>query len=354
MIYAPVIIPTLCRYEKFVNCIESLKKNTWAEYTDIYVGLDYPVKESHKDGYQKIKDYLKKNKFAEFQSLHVIERKKNKGAIGNLRDLIETCFQKYDRCICTFDDLEHSQNFLQYMDTMLTLYELDGSVTAVTGYSYPVEWKVKEGCNAVKQNFTASIWGMGLWKNDWTEMIHYVENSGLVHDFTKAYRDGKFKLMTDFAITDYVNHVAYGVYKKSLMSQFTDIALRIYLGVKGKYVIMPVVTMTRNYGFDGSGAYCQEINYSNTEDVTSENYDFSRQPIDQNNTFNPIIDKQFDIEFNRTLLNKFDKVDEDKVISAWKRVEYYSNRCYIWRIYLNIRKSFRRGIKNCIKRICGL
>ena len=58
MKYAPVIIPTLCRYEHFVRCVESLKKNTWAKYTDIYIGLDYPKKDSHREGYLKIKEYL--------------------------------------------------------------------------------------------------------------------------------------------------------------------------------------------------------------------------------------------------------------------------------------------------------
>ena len=54
MIYAPVLIPTLCRDEHFIRCIESLKRNAWAKYTDIYIALDFPCKESHWDGYNKI------------------------------------------------------------------------------------------------------------------------------------------------------------------------------------------------------------------------------------------------------------------------------------------------------------
>ena len=45
MIYAPILIPTLCRSKHFIRCIESLKKNGWAMYTDVYVALDYPSKE---------------------------------------------------------------------------------------------------------------------------------------------------------------------------------------------------------------------------------------------------------------------------------------------------------------------
>ena len=46
MKYAPILIPTLCRSKHFIRCIESLKKNGWAKYTDVYVALDYPAKEA--------------------------------------------------------------------------------------------------------------------------------------------------------------------------------------------------------------------------------------------------------------------------------------------------------------------
>lgn len=56
--YAPVIIPTLCRYEKFRNCMETLSQCTGADKTTVYIGLDYPLNQSHVAGYQWIKKYL--------------------------------------------------------------------------------------------------------------------------------------------------------------------------------------------------------------------------------------------------------------------------------------------------------
>ncbi len=38
-VYAPMLIPTLCRDQHFMRCIESLKKNTWAKYTMSILGL---------------------------------------------------------------------------------------------------------------------------------------------------------------------------------------------------------------------------------------------------------------------------------------------------------------------------
>ena len=58
MVYAPIYIPTLCRSEHFQKCIESLKTNTWARYTDVYIALDYPPSEKYRAGYEKICSYL--------------------------------------------------------------------------------------------------------------------------------------------------------------------------------------------------------------------------------------------------------------------------------------------------------
>ena len=40
---APILIPTLCRYEHFVKCIQSLKENTLANESDLFIALDYPL-----------------------------------------------------------------------------------------------------------------------------------------------------------------------------------------------------------------------------------------------------------------------------------------------------------------------
>ena len=77
-VYAPVIIPTLCRFEHFKRCVESLKRCTGAEYTDVYVGVDYPSQESHWEGYQKICNYV--SEVTGFRSFNVILRDRNFGA----------------------------------------------------------------------------------------------------------------------------------------------------------------------------------------------------------------------------------------------------------------------------------
>ena len=74
MIYAPVIIPTLNRYEHLKNCLESLSKCSGAENTEVYIGLDYPSRSEHLSGYKKIRDYLDNCGDLGFKKLTVIKR----------------------------------------------------------------------------------------------------------------------------------------------------------------------------------------------------------------------------------------------------------------------------------------
>ena len=61
MIYAPILITTLNRYECLRRCIESLQKNSWADKTELFISVDYPPTDKYVDGYNKIKKYLNKN-----------------------------------------------------------------------------------------------------------------------------------------------------------------------------------------------------------------------------------------------------------------------------------------------------
>lgn len=118
MVYAPVLVPTLCRDQHFIRCIESLKKNIWAENTVIYIALDYPSNENHWSGYNKILNYLGGD-FSEFSEFHVIKRNYNFGTLNNVADARNEILKKHDRFIYTDDDCEFSPNFLKYINLCL-------------------------------------------------------------------------------------------------------------------------------------------------------------------------------------------------------------------------------------------
>ena len=113
MIYAPVIIPTLNRYEHFCKCLESLEVCTGAEYTDVYIALDYPPSDKYVDGWKKVDAFLQeKEKNNNFKSLIVYRRKENYffSDKGNLKTAIEDLPRTVERFIYSEDDNIFSPN----------------------------------------------------------------------------------------------------------------------------------------------------------------------------------------------------------------------------------------------------
>ena len=347
MIYAPVIIPTLCRDKHFVRCIESLRRNPWAKYTDIYIGLDYPAKEAHWDGYRKICAYLEQS-FPEFHAVHIFRREKNVGAGANGALLREESLKVFDRYIYMEDDLEVSPNYLEYMDKALLEYEADPNVVMVTGYAYPLKWKAADGCTVVKQNFNGSAWGRGIWRSKRADLVRYLQPNGLAKDFSKAYQSGCFEKMIDYAVKDYTNLCEGGWSgKHAFLNNTTDVAMRVYLAVQNKYAIMPLISKVRNHGYDGSGVYCKRIEGKSEADFCVDNYSFSTQPIDESDTFALIEDQSFDLTANRELLNQFDRVDPEEMKDVWRRASIIAS----WGRYGGVLLSGVKVIKKLNKKL---
>ena len=115
MIYAPILIPTLCRDEHLRKLIESLSINPWAKYTELYVAVDFFLQEKYKKGREKILKYLRSIDTIQFKAIHIIERERNYGAFGNIDALQNEIAEKYDRFISIPDDMEVSPNTYPYI-----------------------------------------------------------------------------------------------------------------------------------------------------------------------------------------------------------------------------------------------
>lgn len=302
MKYAPVMIPTLCRYDKLVRCIESLRKNSWAKYTEVYVAVDYPSKESHWNGYNRICEYLEQD-FLEFKAMHIIKRTNNYGAASNCQALREKVLESHDRFIYTDDDIEFSPNFLEYIDKTMEYYDDDPDVIAVCGYSYPLEWKVSSGSNIFKSTTGCFTWGTGFWKNKYTLLRSELVNGVLRAEYEKGNRNLWKRKLID---ARYIEFLGLGISKeKGLLDKASDVGIGIYMELFDKYSVIPVLSKARNYGFDGSGVVCQSIE-SDVFAFNASEYDYQNQEIDNENQFEVYPDKlQLDAD-NKKLWNEFD------------------------------------------------
>lgn len=257
MIYAPVIIPTLNRYEHFKKCLESLEGCTGAEHTDVYVALDYPPSEKYVEGWRKNDAYLhEKEKKNRFKTLTVYRRKENYffSGKGNGKTAINDATKDVDRYIFSEDDNVFSPNFLKYVNDGLEKYENFPDCLAVCGYNYKgVKLNGYDKNCYLSREYSA--WGVGFWKGKRNLLSKY-----LTYDYAKT-------IMSSW-------HNIWIIYKNEprLLNTillnldcgriFDDTMIVAYQYLNKKYSLFPKLSKIRNIGFDGSGTSIFDIDKS--------------------------------------------------------------------------------------------
>lgn len=245
MNYYPVVIPTLCRYEHFKRCVESLSKNTHAEKTELIIGLDFPLNNEHKDGYNKICNYIPQ--ISGFKKVTVFKREKNYGAEANSKELANYAFSNYDAYIYSEDDNEFSPCFLDFMNQALEKYKYQEKVSTVCGYTQIMhESKQTKGVLFTHDN---CAWGMGIWKHK-EESLLLIKNNDIVWQSSLAFWKTFLKapaITTMFA----------AMMKKG--EQWGDVMRSIYSIQHNTYQVRPYTSLVRNWGYDGTGLHCTSI-----------------------------------------------------------------------------------------------
>lgn len=289
MVSTPVLIMTLCRYEHFRRCVESLKQNPYAKDTELYIGVDYPLKESHWDGYNRICAYLDKG-IDGFKEVHIRKWDRNLGALENYCRMRKLIFEQFDRFIYSEDDNEFSYNYLEYMNKAMVAYENDSSVLAVSGYMYPIDLMDTSG-NILFLDMYFSAFGKGVYKR--TEDL-FAENINM-DTFMKMYRNTeKMWQLRRISVNQYCNFVKGMVgYIPDLMRgsdiRRCDLSYGLYMFFHDYKMVFPQMSKVRNWGYDGSGINCTSQVTVKTDIKQGaayyRNYDFSMQEIDENPFF---------------------------------------------------------------------
>ena len=84
----------------------------------------------------------------------------------------------------------------------------------------------------------------------------------------------------------------------------SDVALRMYTATQDNYIIVPTISIERNWGFDGSGEYCPKI-FINDKRITAGNYNYVEQTIDSSPHFVIKEDLLNENNWNRRVMNEF-------------------------------------------------
>lgn len=295
--YAPVLIPTLNRFSHFKNCLESLEHCSWAEFTDVFVALDYPPSPQYRDGWMKIDNYLKgKESKHGFKSLNVIRRTSNCGLHnkgGNFTLLLNEVMKTYDRYIFTEDDNYFSPCFLEYMNKALTFYENDDRIFQICGYDRGGDKSILENDSFYLSNYTCA-WGFGRWKN---RRDYFRKNYMGLQNVRRMLDDkdirSNMKLKCPSRIYSYVDMLRKGIC-------YGDVIQTTFLLLEEKYNVFPSMSLVRNIGTDGTGEH---------KGTASQQEWYSHQPIDTSDHFEfigngRIVDaKEVDLGIQKTWKN---------------------------------------------------
>ena len=349
-----ILVPTLCRSKHLEKCLSSLMSNPWAKYVDLYIGLDYPTKDSHWSGYREILKLMERD-FSMFRSFNLFKRSINYGADKNLESLYLDAIKEHEQFIFMEDDTEFSENYLEYMLKSLDYFRDDPDVISVSGYSYPVKFKAENNCNVITQNAIFNMWGAGFWKSKYEIFKKEIEEDlCLVREFSYNLSHYNF---SRYRKVDYINCVA-GVDPNDkdvrklcpMFTNVTDISMGVYMQVNGKYQAMPITSKARNNGFDGTGLYCKAIKPAKFGRITSDTYDYSKQPVDRKKNFNLRYDGGRSRRIAFLTIDRFVKPGANMVIKSNIRLMadriFGKRKLRLLRIYHNI---LRRRINSLNK-----
>lgn len=299
--FAPIMITTLCRYEHFKRCIESLAQNTYANQTELYIGLDYPLKENHWPGYKKIKEYV--YTITGFKHVHIFERERNYGARENYWALRHEIEKKYDSIIITEDDNEFSPCFLDFMNKALVKYWNEEQVRTVGAY-------LGEEFEGIKQTgtiftYSNTAWGAGVWKHKDTDFPPDEFYRNIIHNKNKSWK--LFSTVPGCWV------MLYRMVTRGL--SFGDVKREVYNCMNHTYQVRPYTSLVRNWGNDGSGAHC-----------VADNNRFVSADILGSKTFGELDDCEVKLSVSRTAMF-FHNLPPRNTLRCWLVLAKY---CWIF------------------------
>ncbi|MCR5304306.1 MAG: hypothetical protein K6E33_07060 [Lachnospiraceae bacterium] len=317
-VYAPVLIVTLNREKHLKRLMGSLLENTYSEMTDVYVGLDYPPSPKYEEGYRAVCEYLDTGDFKGFHSFNVIKRDYNLGPVRNSEDLKSFIGKDHDRWIITEDDNEFSPDFLKFMQEGLDMCKEDPSLYAVAGYSYPVEWADDPG-NTVSLDGMFSAYGYGILKKNYDEFKRVMT----LDTWKKAMKDrellkrmqGINRLNFNDFVSGVMNYSPVVLDSDGYHFRSSDMSQGMYLMLTGRRVIMPKLSMVRNWGFDGTGVNCGGDSEANR---------YSALPIDTGRDFEiRLCETKDSHRKNQEAVDRYFKINDSTLSHTWKMYRAY-------------------------------
>ena len=266
----PVILFCYNRLDTLKLTVASLRKNSLAASTELYIFSDASNKPADVDKVKEVRQFI--HSIDGFKTVFVTEADQNKGLARSIIDGVSLILKTHEAAIVLEDDLLTSPNFLSYMNQCLEYYQSNHKIFSVSGYTVPIKFPESQ----VYDNYftrRGSSWGWGIWKNRWMsidwEIPEYKEFSKDV-----AARKRFNKMGSDLA----------GMLDKQMTGKINSWAIRwCYHQFKTDcYTVFPNKSKVQNIGFTEAATHTNTFQltrfYTKLDESTTERFKLNPFP----------------------------------------------------------------------------
>lgn len=278
MTCSPIALFVYNRLWHTTQTVEALKKNKFAEESDLFIFSDGSRGDYDYAMVQEVRSYIKN--ISGFRSVNIIDREKNFGLANNIISGVTDIVNRYGEIIVLEDDMVTSPYFLSYMNTALQVYKESDKVISIHGYIYPVSDQLPETFFIRG----ADCWGWATWKRGWD--LFESDGQKLLSQLIEKRLTKEFDFGGSF---DYTRML-----KEQISAKNNSWAIRWYASafLNEKFTLYPGISLLKNIGHDGQGTHCQKTNIFDC-DIAQKMIKVEQIPVSENPLARKAITKYF-------------------------------------------------------------
>ncbi len=245
---APIALFVYNRPKHTTQLLNSLKENSNAKNSELYIFSDAAKNENQRLNVQKVRLLITALKG--FKNIVIKEQKTNKGLANSIIEGVSEVLKVYGKIIVLEDDLIVSPNFLEFMNKALNKYENTKTIFSISGYCPPAKMPL-DFTEDVFLYPRVSSWGWATWQNRWQLADWQVSN---FNEFCKSKSKQKAfnaagQDRTPMLVKQQFGHI------NSWAIRFDYASF-----CQNKMTLYPSISKTQNNGADGSGEHVGSTN----------------------------------------------------------------------------------------------
>ncbi|MCU0447161.1 MAG: glycosyltransferase [Microscillaceae bacterium] len=263
---APICLFVYKRLEWTAQTIEALKKNEFAQDTQVFVFGDGPRTEEDAPGVEEVRQYIRN--LQGFKEINCVFQDKNIGLANSVIRGVSQVMNDFGKAIVVEDDLITTPNYLAYMNQALEYYQDNPQIFSIGGFTIDVNLPPNYAYDVYAFPRTTP-WGWSSWKDRWDTIDWQVS------DYQIFKNDPVRRRAFNQGGSDLANML-----DRQMAKQMDSWAIRWnYQQFKNnQYTIFPISSKVRNIGFGKNATHTKFYNRYKSAMDESGKLDFKFQP----------------------------------------------------------------------------